>query len=195
MSSVCEFRKGIPVAAAALAAVLIGIGVQSSLAYPRYTDGCQDCHGIFDGPESPKGTVFPSDSKHEMHRATANMDTDCLLCHFNPGDSPFTYQSAGTGNTPGYGCAGCHGRDYGGDHPECVGLRQHHLAHGVTACLLCHNDPPPLPESVNPPYYGSPDTKADDSCNSAPDLLENWSVGDTEGLDNDGDDLYDGADP
>jgi hypothetical protein len=197
MSSFCSFRKGIPVAAAALAAVLIGINVQSSLAYPRYTDGCDDCHGIFDGPVSPKGTVFPSDSKHEMHRGNQNMNADCSLCHVSVGDSPFLNQSGGTNNNPGVGCVGCHGRDYGGAVGNSgVGLRLHHAMNDVVECAGCHtDDPAPLPENILPTYYGTADTDADDSCNSGPDFLENWSIGDTLGLDNDGDNLYDGDDP
>lgn len=164
--------------------------------YPRYKDGCQNCHGAFTGATSPKGTVFPSNSKHEMHRSSSAMHTDCNLCHTS-GDNrnPFTGSSNGTINTPGFGCAGCHGRDYGGAGPEGVGLRAHHAANGVTLCAGCHpSDPTPLPEDVPPPYYGSPDTNADDACNSGPAFLENWSIGDTDGLDNDGDNAYDEAD-
>ena len=50
-------------------------------------------------------------------------------------------------------------------------------------------------ERLGTPLDGSPDTLADDPCNAAPGFLENWSIGDTIGLDNDGDGLYDGADP
>ena len=191
-------RKWIAMGGAAVAAVLIGVNVQTSLGFPRYTDGCNGCHGDFDGPISPKGTVFPEDSKHEMHRGPANMNTACTLCHFTPGDSPFTFQSGGTPDTPGLGCIGCHGRDYGGAIGDSgVGLRRHHYMNNVTLCFNCHggSDPPnALPESVLPPYYGSPDTNVDDSCNSAAAFLENWSIGDTEGLDNDGDNQYDGRD-
>lgn len=47
-----------------------------------------------------------------------------------------------------------------------------------------------------PPYYGSVDTRANDPCNRVhtANTGENWSVGDTIGLDNDGDGLYDTAD-
>jgi hypothetical protein len=47
-----------------------------------------------------------------------------------------------------------------------------------------------------PPYYGTADTLADEPCNPvmASNLNENWSVGDFVGLDNDGDNDYDGAD-
>jgi hypothetical protein len=63
---------------------------------------------------------------------------------------------------------------------------------------VCHgNDPTPVPENVNPAYYGSVDTKANNACNlvAAEGTNENWTVGDTIGLDNDGDGLYDGNDP
>ncbi|MHC4141971.1 MAG: hypothetical protein ACYSUF_08875 [Planctomycetota bacterium] len=196
--------KWIAAGGAALTVVLIGVIVQSARGYPEYRQNvnggyCVDCHGDFDGPTSPKGTLFPEDSKHEMHRGASHMNTECALCHMTAdppaGDVPFTYQSLGTVDTPGFGCVGCHGRDYGGKWPNGVGLRQHHELHDVTQCQNCHGNPAPLPENIDPPYYGSPDTNADDSCNQAPGFLENWSVNNPEGLDNDGDDLYDENDP
>ena len=166
-------------------------------AFERYNDGCQSCHGAFSGPVSPKGTIFPSDSKHEMHRGVANMDTDCNLCH-TTGDSfnPFTNSSDGTANNVGYGCAGCHGRDYGASGVRGFGLRAHHAANGVGTCSSCHTTgTTPVAESVAPPYYGTPDTRADTPCNTGPDFLEDWSIGDGLGLDNDGDNVYDRNDP
>jgi hypothetical protein len=191
------YGKWIAAAGAAVAVVLIGINVQSSLAYPRYTDGCETCHGNFDDGTSPKGTVFPSGSKHEMHRGNQNMNADCGLCHIQQGDSPLMGESAGTNDNPGVGCTGCHGRDYGGAVGNSgVGLRLHHFLHDVTECVGCHGfGPDPLGEDILPTYYGTVDTNADDPCNQGPAFLENWSVGDTEGLDNDGDDLYDQNDP
>jgi hypothetical protein len=193
------YGKWIAVGGAALAAVLIGVNVRSSLAYPTYNAGCNNpaCHGDFDGPTSPKGTVFPSDSKHEMHRGTQNMNTDCMLCHFQqPGDKPFTGVSGGTANNPGVGCTGCHGRDYGGALGDSgVGLRLHHFMNNVPECIGCHGfGPDPLPESVSPTYYGTVDTNADDPCNLAPGFGESWSIGDGDGLDNDGDNQYDAND-
>ena len=66
-------------------------------AYDRYNGGCQNCHGGFKSSTSPKGSVFPDDDKHEMHRNSANMNTECDLCHTN-GDNrdPFTGSSNGT---------------------------------------------------------------------------------------------------
>jgi hypothetical protein len=48
---------------------------------------------------------------------------------------------------------------------------------------------------VSPTYYGTIDTRADDPCNSAPEHRRNWSIDDQFGLDNDGDNRYDGNDP
>jgi hypothetical protein len=167
---------------------------------PRYNDGCQTCHRAFDGPTSPKGTIFPSDSKHEMHRGAQNMKTDCDLCHTTGDDrNPYIASSNGTANNPGVGCTGCHGRDYGGAIGSSgVGLRAHHAAAGFAFCYDCHlieDEPTPLPEWVSPIYYGTADTNVDDPCNTLAGFLENWSIGDTQGLDNDGDMLYDGDDP
>jgi hypothetical protein len=126
-----------------------------------------------------------------MHRAAANMATECDLCH-TQGDqrNPFTGSSNGTDNNPGLGCTGCHNRR---------GLRRHHPP-AVVDCFaggICHANPEPPPESNNPAYYGTVDTLADDSCNSTqqPNVGENWTIGDFEGIDNDGDGLYDGNDP
>ncbi len=178
-------------------AVLIFAGPRVA-AFERYNDGCNICHGAFSGPMSPTGTVFPGDSKHIMHRGSSYMDTSCSLCHSEGDDhNPYTGSSAGTANNPGVGCTGCHGRDYGGAIGNSgVGLRAHHFTNGVDVCFSCHgNEPQPLPENVAPTYYGTPDTNVDDPCNSDPLYLENWSIGDTRGLDNDGDNLYDGDDP
>ncbi len=178
--------------------------VSADVGYPRYRDGCQNCHGEFEDGTSPRGTIFPHNDKHKMHRDRRYMATDCNLCHSDAdrdGDddddrNPFLGFSNGTDNVPGVGCTGCHGRDYGGTIGSSgVGLRRHHFQAGITLCAGCHfNDPEPLPESVPPVYYGSPDTRVEDPCNHGPEYPENWSVGDTLGLDNDGDGIYDEAD-
>ena len=128
------------------------------------------------------------------------MQTDCDMCH-SEGDqnNPFIgfSDSDGFGGSGGVGCIGCHGRDYGGDLGVMgVGLRGVHRRSGVASCgtSSCHsNDPDPLPESVSPPYYGSYQTRAWDSCNEAPYFGENFSLDadNHRGLDNDGDGLYD----
>ena len=167
----------------------------TATAYERYNDGCYTCHGSFYDGTSPQGTVFPGNSKHAMHANV--MGTNCFLCH-RTGDewNPYIGWSDGTAHSPPVGCTGCHGRDYGPDVGNSgVGLRDHHAFSGVNECASCHNqDPAPLPEDVAPSYYGTPDTSVDDPCNTALNYLEDWSVGDTIGLDNDGDGLYDGSD-
>jgi hypothetical protein len=132
--------------------------------------------------------VFPSGNKHTMHRSSSYMDTDCNLCH-KDGDNrnAFIGSSNGTANNAGLGCVGCH---------QAEGLRAKHARGGVTGCSECHDDGPAQPEDVKPPYYGTPDTKADNPANDvmASNTNENWSVGDFLGLDNDGNGLYDLAD-
>jgi len=178
------FRSGLLGASAFLVGLLLGFGVcLPAQAFERYSD-CAGCHGKFTGPNSPKGTVFPSGNKHTMHRSSSNMDTDCDLCHQDgDDDDPFIALSNGTANNPGIGCIGCHLAE---------GLRAKH----GDRCGGCHEDGPPSPENVKPPYYGTADTKAANPCNDvlAPNTNENWSVGDFLGLDNDGNGLYDLAD-
>lgn len=165
-------------------------------AYERYIDGCDLCHGPFSGGQSPRGTIFPANSKHVMH---ANfMDAECGQCHTTGDDwNPYIGSSNGTAHDPPVGCNGCHGRDYGpGIGHSGVGLRAHHTAVGIPLCVTCHDDDPtPLPENVAPVYYGTPGSFVDDPCNKSPGNAENWSIGDSFGLDNDGDLLYDGQDP
>ena len=156
--------------------------------YSGSTDSCATCHGDFRGPTSTKGTVFPSNNNHEMHRASTSMGTACNLCHTGTTRVPvFIATSNGTANNTGVGCSGCHMGE---------GLRKHHLVNGVTVCLDCHTDGPPPPETTKPPYYGTADTKVKNPANDvlASNTNENWSVGDFLGLDNDGNNLYDLAD-
>ena len=190
--------RGTVFAVCGLAAAALLATYQPTWAHDRYNDGCQNCHGSFTGGTSPRGTIFPLNDKHEMHRNSAYMATACNLCH-TTGDNrdPFLGRSNGTANNPGLGCTGCHGQEFGGAiGSSAAGLRRHHAMNGVTYCSNCHtSDPVPLPETALPRYYGTPDTHCDDPCNSGPNFRENWSVGDTRGLDTDGDNLFDAADP
>jgi hypothetical protein len=166
----------------------------SAKAYPRYngtgTD-CSTCHGFFLDNKSTKTppTIFPSGDKHRMHRNSSYMNTDCDLCHTSSdGDNPYIGSSNGKGAVSGLGCSGCHVGS---------GLRAHHEVNGISCYVSgCHSAEPTPAESVNPPYYGTAYTKANNPCNGVlqTNLNENWSVGDFVGLDNDGDDLYDQAD-
>ncbi|MCP3903814.1 MAG: hypothetical protein GY715_09285 [Planctomycetes bacterium] len=181
----------------AAVSTLTSLLARSTIAFPNYGQGgCIQCHGDFDGPVSLSGSVFPQDSKHEMHLGAGNMNTDCDLCHTTFGDDPAMNTSAGTPSTPGLGCAGCHGRDEGaGLGVLGAGLRRIHTDAGIAFCAQCHPDDPQtlVGEDVLPPYYGSPDTNVDSSCNVGG--TESWTLNDDRGLDNDGDGLYDGDDP
>jgi hypothetical protein len=188
-----------------LALAILGLAVRSTSGFPQYTFmppiwGCDICHGEFTDHFSYQGRVFPSGGKHGMHRNPTTMNTDCNLCHLTYGDNPWTFQSAGTASTPGLGCVGCHGHDYGSEIGiRGTGLRYEHYAGGEFICLICHewNDTEPMPENVPPPYFGSYDTRAWDPCNEAPWYGENFSLDNNghRGLDNDGDGLYDADDP
>ena len=172
---------------AALAIAVAGVSSPSAFGYADYS-GCKSCHGDFRGSTSPKGTVFPSSQNHEMHRASTSMATACNLCHSGSSRLPvYTGSSNGTANNSGLGCTGCH---------VAAGLRAHHVINGVIECLDCHAAEVPPPENVKPPYYGTPDTKVNNPGNpvQVANTNENWSVGDFQGLDNDGNNLYDLAD-
>lgn len=182
-----------PITRTALLAItsllLAALGNSTSHAYLDYS-GCASCHGDFLGSTSTKGTVFPSNNNHEMHRNASNMATACNLCH--TGDSntrvpTFIKTSNGTANNPGIGCSGCH---------VAAGLQLHHINNGVSECLDCHTLEAAPAETVKPPYYDTVDTKAKNPGNTVltANTNENWSVGDFLGLDNDGNTLYDLAD-
>ena len=182
------------------AAVPLGMMLFASegQAYSRYRDpltgtgDCSECHGAFTNSTSPKGTVFPANSNHEMHKASTSMATSCGLCHFSTdGNNPFMYQSDGIpASVQGRGCSGCH---------RGLGLRRHHAAKGVTVCAACHDDTgfTPPQENLPPPYYGTAYTRVSNPSNDVAiaNTNENWSIGDFRGLDNDGDTLYDMNDP
>jgi hypothetical protein len=208
-------RTGFPTpAAAVIAGCAVALFVASPLvpraqAYPMYDDGsgvgCIQCHFGADGFEHGNGPL------HLNHRTTFGItNAGCNLCHLNGGGSTpvYTYKSG-----EGFGCAGCHGRDYGetsitSGQPKATayGLRQFHVNQGVTSCGLaggCHVPghlgfpnpfPPILGENVPPPYYGNPLDNLTDPCSSAQEDMP--FDADTVGLDNDGDGLVDWpADP
>jgi hypothetical protein len=198
----------------------IGLWASDAGAYPQYVDPatdtgyCTTCHGRFTDGTSPKGSIFPDGGKHfSLHwNMLASFGEPCLLCHILPGaDDPFIGFSSGTSNNTGYGCMGCHGRleDAGHDLLSAglgAGLRQRHTVVGITGCMGCHTDADPkdytpVGEGVKPPYYGTADlSNVADPCNlvAVADTNENWTAESPpqfEGLDNDGDNLYDGNDP
>jgi hypothetical protein len=204
-----------------LSVSVCGLFATDAKAYNRYNDGCQNCHGSFSDGFSPKGTPFDyhENNKQEMHRNPYAMATDCALCHTSGDkDNPYIGNSSGHQGDFDVGCVGCHGReeDAGNDSispGRGAGLRQHHWNADVIVetesgpvssqvCADCHTDTKPqqytpVGEQVKPSYYGSDHTNADGPCNliAQHETNENWDHYDFEGLDNDGDGLYDGNDP
>jgi len=174
-----------------LAVTAATVWLSEAVALPRYNDGCNACHGAFNDGTSPRGSVFIGGDKHSMHRSNQGMNTACNLCHTSgDGNNPFIGSSDGTSNNPGLGCTGCH---------DALGLREHHFDSGIGLCYNagCHVRTAAGTENTVPTYYGTPDTNVDDPCNAVAQqgTGENWTIGDFVGIDNDGDGLYDGADP
>jgi hypothetical protein len=176
--------------------------VSNAYAYPSYDDdpgpgegeGCVECHNQFQGGN---GVL------HQRHRNDFGI-TECNLCHPTVGGSVpvLTYWSGG-----GFGCAGCHGQDYGETSPNsgqpkatAYGLRLYHVSQLESSCgtgfchapgSLGHPDPFPTPfgEDVLPPYYGQPTNNLTNPCDSSQEDLP--SDVDSVGLDNDGDSAAD----
>ena len=140
---------------------------------------------------------------HDIHRRFM-VSSDCSTCHMAQSFPVFTRASAGgTGFAP-IGCAGCHGRaedEIPGTSSYGAGLLQKHDRNGVHLCRSCHDDADPanctpVAEAVPPPYYFAPDPdhphKPTDPCNAGG-TGENIAGG-PDGLDNDGNGLYDQLD-
>ncbi len=169
---------------------------------------CRSCHGEFVGKPYvafTDGAVWNPDL-HDIHRGVM-LNFDCKTCHTLPNFFPvFIGRSDGGTGLPGVGCLGCHGREEDMGHDaissgRAAGLNQHHHRSGVTECAMCHTDADPVAsgykpvgENVRPAYYFTPDSahpaKPFDPC-SGSELI----VSPLQGLDNDGDLLYERADP
>jgi hypothetical protein len=107
-----------------LVGLALVIGVVRVEAYEVYDDGtgtygCVTCHPrFFDDPNSP--TPFGSLHVAHLTKFGINSTLKCGQCHMNPagGDTPvYTFTSA-----EGFGCAGCHGQNYGETVPTGLGL-------------------------------------------------------------------------
>ena len=205
-----------------LLAVSFGVVLLAALwtspvsAYPTFDGGCaaSNCHEV----------VFNQDNYTSNHDGTAwgtNLmdghlqiieslvgplpgNDECLVCHNQIGDNPSTF-SSGNPDYP-FSCAGCHGREgdntpndgaFGGTNPgRSDGLRNHHRSNGITTCDICHTadqTPSLVGESTLPPNYGGPPL-APPSAALIADPCSDAQFG-PDGLDNDGDNLYDAADP
>jgi hypothetical protein len=192
-------------AGCAVALFCVTLWAPNAYAYPMYDDGsgngCVQCHNQFKGGN---GVL------HLQHRTLFGI-TSCNLCHPSGGGSTpvLTYWS-GTGG--GFGCAGCHGQDYGETSPNsgqpkatAYGLRQVHVNLGFTSCgtTSCHQPgnlgfPNPFPtlfgEHVPPPYYNPTFSSLTDPCSSTQEDIP--FDANTVGLDNDGNGVADWpADP
>ncbi len=156
--------------------------------------GCVDCHNGFLGGNG---------ALHQNHRFQLDVQS-CNLCHPSGGGStPVLTYFSGSGG--GFGCAGCHGQDYGETSPlsgqpkaTSYGLRQVHAANGITVCAGCHvpgafGSPNPFPalfgENELPPYYSPIFSNLTDPCASAEEDMP--FDPDSVGLDNDGDGFVD----
>ncbi|HSS65587.1 MAG TPA: hypothetical protein VLS27_14240, partial [Gammaproteobacteria bacterium] len=148
---------------------------------------------------------------HDIHRhimLDKLSSSRCNVCHTRPvpGFYPVSLNSSSTTDLEPISCVGCHGRyeDMGNDGISAglgAGLRQHHTNAGITECKTCHEDADPanytpVGENVPPPFYFTPDAefpnKPTNACNSngEEDYAGGW-----QGLDNDGDGIYDVFDP
>jgi hypothetical protein len=189
--------------------------------YAAWADGCDNCHGDFNSGTYVSQTDAVSWGTDLMSGHLDFLGNQaCSVCHQPPNGTPrspvYIGISAGiTGFSP-VACLGCHGRaeDAKGA-GACVagsattintancgsgaGLRKHHASAGETVCAICHtNDGTVLGESFQPAYYFTPDaahlSKPIDACNAAA-VPGNENKFGLAGLDNDGDLLYDSADP
>jgi hypothetical protein len=143
-------------------------------------DDCSGCHSGFVGGFGA--------TLHDLHLDSL-VDGPCTVCHTTDGGT--TPVPTGTDDPDEFtGCVGCHGRDedMGFDSVSPgrgEGLRQHHYVAGPTSCAGCHTDAnpandTPVDEDILPKFYVAGLAVNNDSC--------------TDNLDNDGDNLYDGAD-
>ena len=199
-----NMKKRLTTCLTLVALLTFAILVSSAGAYDDY-GGCSGCHGAFtgtapyvsnhDGVAWKNPTTNANLNLHDGHRnymlgnASFSSSGTCNICHMGTARTP-VYLNASNGGVAGFpamGCAGCHNGD---------GLRDHHVNSGADSCYDCHDPGSPSPENVPPPYYFTPDTahpnKPTDPCNA------NGSesrVALAAGQDNDGNLLYDAADP
>jgi len=196
--------------------VALAIGTQSADAYSTYSQNrdatnCRLCHGNFRADNYLSKTDREDwGSLHDLHRRVMFAEdtpvSKCAPCHMEESRFPVFLNESSSDYLDPIGCVGCHGRyeDAGNDSASLglgAGLRQHHTNAGVATCMSCHADADPanytpVGENLLPPYYFTPDDvfadKPTDPCNSFGE--ENYA-GIWEGLDNDGDGVYDALDP
>lgn len=149
---------------------VIALYAAASFGFP-FVDSCRTCHPDFQN----RGPL------HDMHVGSSQMTNNCGLCHTSVGDIPDINSSS-----DGVSCTGCHIPN---------GLWEHHAGASIS-CAPCHTSwPTPDPEDTLPPYYTRTDVNLSNPCETNTAAGGEDYSGDGQGLDNDGDDLYDAADP
>lgn len=195
----------------AVVAVLM-VGAQIAEAFPTYSrnrddTNCRACHGDFRADDYISNTDGTSwGNLHNLHRRVMFAEdtpvSKCAPCHGSEGMFPVRINESSSDYLDPIACMGCHGRYEDANNVDFsagwgAGLRQHHTNAGVTSCANCHDDADPanytpVGENVLPPYYFTPDpvflNKPTDPCSS---FGEEDYAGIWEGLDNDGDGVYD----
>lgn len=131
----------------ALVLVALAMWAPRAAAYPSYDDGegegCVECHN-----NSSEGGGFTGGSSvgtlHLKHLTVFGI-TNCGLCHTSSSGGQLLVLTYSSGQ--GYGCAGCHGLDYGetsllGGQPKATayGLRALHAHEGVTGLEVSNSD-------------------------------------------------------
>ncbi|UCE86041.1 MAG: hypothetical protein JSU66_17230 [Deltaproteobacteria bacterium] len=203
-------------------ATISGLGILSALAialwavdagaWPTYsaskvggvpTGNCVTCHGDFQAVPYAQGGWAGDLMGLAGGDGHLSVIGSCNVCHGGGGFYPTsTLDSNGVDGQFGMSCLGCHGRfETLLGSTESSGLRQHHYNSGVTQCEGCHpldSNPAsytPEGEDILPPYYdlNLSVVSLTDPCN--PGGAGEDFAGGPEGLDNDGDLLYDEADP
>jgi hypothetical protein len=196
-------------------ALIFAVIVPQAEAYQFYSvdtndvGGCGQCHGIFRSGTytSQAEGVSWGTHLHNVHLNNTAVGGNCGNCHFGAGTAGRTVNlsssEAAADGVNAISCSGCHGRaeDTVGN-PNAngagwgAGLRQHHVNAGAPPdsngqiCTDCHADADTANftvagEDVMPPWFGT--------FGLAP--CDDNLVGLAIGLDNDGDQLYDSADP
>jgi hypothetical protein len=196
----------------AVVSVALAIWAARSDAYETYSQNrdatnCAACHGDFQAADyvsshdqTPWGTDLMAGHNNMVSFA-------CGTCHQSLSVLfPVSIgTSAGAQGLSPTSCVGCHGRDQDAGHDGAfpgrgAGLRQHHFRAGVQICSSCHADAnpasyTPVGENINPANYFTPDAahlnKPTDPCNAN----GSESKFGLTGLDNDGNGIYDLADP
>jgi hypothetical protein len=188
-----------------LCALVVALWAAEAGAWPTYSasrDGgvgignCVSCHGDYQTTPYVRLGVDQGWGIDLMtgHMAVVN---DCFACHMTIGQNASVSMSA-SGGAGGFNisCLGCHGREEGAG-VDGAGLRDHHRMAGASSCAdsSCHfGDPTPVGEDILPPYYdlNLAVVSLTDPCN--PGGAGEDFAGDSAGLDNDGDLLYDELD-